>query len=132
MPALFLQTRAARFSSQSQANGALMRVAPLAVWGHRLSPAELADHAAADARLSHPNQACCDASAAYSIAVAHLIAHPGDAAGALQAACAWVEDHAGEQGLASRAAGSASAQQSVLLLITYLWDSTVPAPPAAP
>lgn len=94
---LRMQTRAARFSSQSQANGALMRVAPLAVWGHRLSPAELADHAAADARLSHPNQACCDASAAYSIAVAHLIAHPGDAAGALQAACAWVEDHAGEE-----------------------------------
>ncbi|KAL4443436.1 hypothetical protein ABPG75_011173 [Micractinium tetrahymenae] len=94
---LRMQMRAARYSSESQANGALMRVAPLAVWGHRLPPAELAEHAAADARLSHPNQACCDASAAYCIAVAHLIASPGDAAGALQAACAWAEEQACEE-----------------------------------
>ena len=44
--------------------------------------------AAADARLSHPHQTCADCSAAYCIVIAHLISHPGDAGGALQAACA--------------------------------------------
>lgn len=72
-----------------------MRAAPLAVWGHRLPPAALAECAALDASLSHPNTTCGDASAAYVIAVARLIAQPGDAAGALAVACAWAEEHAG-------------------------------------
>ena len=83
-------------SMESQANGALMRVAPLAVWGHQLSPALLAEYAAADAGLSHPNPTCGDCSAAYCIAVAHLIARPGDAEGALKAAEAWAQEHAGK------------------------------------
>ncbi|PSC68863.1 ribonuclease III isoform A [Micractinium conductrix] len=60
-------------------------------------PGELAAAAAADVRLSHPNPACADASAAYCIALAHLIAHPGNAGGALAAACAWASEHAGEE-----------------------------------
>lgn len=96
-PAPTTQARAARQCMDSKANGALMRAAPLAVWGHRLPPAELAAAAAADVRLSHPNPACADASAAYCIALAHLIAHPGNAGGALAAACAWASEHAGAQ-----------------------------------
>lgn len=42
----------------SKANGALMRITPLAVWGHRLSHNELARAARADAKLTHPNQTC--------------------------------------------------------------------------
>ncbi len=99
-----------------------MRAAPLAVWGHQLPPATLAEHAASDARLSHPNQACCDASAAYCIALAHLIACPGDAAGALQAACTWVEEHAGEYAAASRAPLHVKSAASLLLSLgPVLW-----------
>lgn len=43
-------------SIDSQANGALMRATPLAVWGRGLSDEALARAAAADALLSHPNQ----------------------------------------------------------------------------
>lgn len=79
----------------SKANGQLMRIAPLAVWAHRQGPEEIAAHCAADASLSHPNPACAESSAAYCIAIAHLIRHEGDAEGALAAACAWAQQHAG-------------------------------------
>ena len=73
-----------------------MRAAPLAVWGHRLTPTALAECAVLDASLSHPNPTCGEASAAYVVALACLIAQPGDAAGALAAASAWAEEHAGQ------------------------------------
>lgn len=71
-----------------------MRATPLTIWAHQLEDAAIAAAAAADARLSHPNQACQDASAAYCIAVAALIRRPGDAAGALAAAEGWAAAHA--------------------------------------
>jgi len=43
---------------RSQANGALMRIAPLAIYGHRLPLEKLADLAQQDARLSHRNPIC--------------------------------------------------------------------------
>ena len=72
-----------------------MRVAPLAIWGHMLDPAVLAALASEDARLSHPNPTCRQASGAYCVALAHLIRRPGDAGGAVEAACGWAEAHAG-------------------------------------
>ena len=60
----------ARANHASQANGALMRVAPLAIWGWTLAPARLAALAAFDARLSHPHPACQDANVAYTHAIA--------------------------------------------------------------
>ena len=45
-------------SMQSKANGALMRVTPLAVWGHALPDDQLADCARREAALSHPNVTC--------------------------------------------------------------------------
>ena len=87
-----------RHNTGSLANGALMRVAPLAVWAHREPAEAIFQHCAADASLSHPNPVCAEASAAYCIAIAHLIRCPGDAEGALAAACTWAEQHAGECG----------------------------------
>lgn len=75
----------------SQANGQLMRCTPLAVWGHALCDGELAAACRADAELSHPNLVCQDASAAYCIALKHLINHPGDAHGAAGAADDWAQ-----------------------------------------
>ena len=70
----------------SQANGSLMRATPLGVWGHRLPPAAVAKLAEADSSMSHPNPNCCRAVAAYSVAIAHLLTHPGDRDGALKQA----------------------------------------------
>jgi ADP-ribosyl-[dinitrogen reductase] hydrolase len=60
--------------SASQANGALMRVAPLGIFGHALPGAVLADHARADARLTHPHPLCQDASALLALCIARAVA----------------------------------------------------------
>ena len=43
---------------ESKANGALMRITPLAVWAHQLSQDQLVQAARSDAQLTHPNQTC--------------------------------------------------------------------------
>lgn len=70
---------AARASRSSQANGALMRISPLAIWGWRLPPDDLAALAAFDARLSHPHEVCQAANAVFAVAVATAIREGTDA-----------------------------------------------------
>lgn len=43
---------------ESKANGALMRITPLAVWAHQLPQEQLVQTVRADAQLTHPNQTC--------------------------------------------------------------------------
>lgn len=61
-------------SMASQANGALMRVSPLGIFGWRLPELELAALARRDAALTHPNPICLDANALYVVTIAHAIA----------------------------------------------------------
>jgi ADP-ribosylglycohydrolase len=58
---------------ESQANGALMRVSPLGIWGAFRSPEEVSEAARQDARLTHPNQVCQDASAVFAVTLAAAI-----------------------------------------------------------
>lgn len=81
----------------SKANGSLMRATPLGVWGARRDDATLIAAAQADARLSHPNDACVDACVAYVLAIASLVRAPGDAARALEMAGAWTRANACEE-----------------------------------
>lgn len=92
-----MRAAALRSSSDSKANGALMRAAPLGVWGHRLSADRLAKHAHADSSLSHPNASCRDATAAYVIAVARLVERPGDRTHAIDAAVRWAKAAANDE-----------------------------------
>lgn len=66
---------AAKYNGLSEANGALMRCAPIAVWGveRGLSNECIADCARTDACLSHPNRACQDASALLCIVIAMIL-----------------------------------------------------------
>lgn len=57
----------------SQANGALMRVSPLGIFGHAHSAEEVAAWARKDASLTHPNPVCQDASAVFVVAIARAI-----------------------------------------------------------
>lgn len=57
----------------SQANGALMRVSPLGVFGARLDFDELATHARTDALLTHPHEVCQAANVALTTAIAFAI-----------------------------------------------------------
>jgi ADP-ribosylglycohydrolase len=73
----------------SQANGALMRVSPLGIFGHAAPSGVVAGWARDDAALTHPHAACRDASAVYAVAVAHAVA-TGAAPDAVHAyALAW-------------------------------------------
>jgi ADP-ribosylglycohydrolase len=93
--------RAAEQSNMgSKANGGLMRIAPLGVWGWRLSEEELVRAVCHDNRLTHPNPTCQHSSAVYCIAIRHLMLNPKDNIGALRAAVEW-----------SRALGSQEVQE---------------------
>jgi len=61
-------------SRTSQANGGLMRLAPLAIFGVPMRPDQLARHAREDARLTHPHRACQDANVLFALTLAHAIA----------------------------------------------------------
>lgn len=68
-----LVRNALRFNQHSQANGALMRVAPLAVWANRVGSSALIEMARQDSQLSHPHRVCLDTSAVYCSTLSILI-----------------------------------------------------------
>ncbi len=88
---------AAERNQGSKANGALMRIVPLGVWGRRLEPSDLVVAACEDARLTHPHRTCQHASAVYCIAIRHLVMNPADASGAVNAARSWAEQLANDE-----------------------------------
>ena len=73
----------------SEANGALMRQSPLAIWGYALLPEELAAIVAADTRLTHPQPVCVDASVAFIVALAATIRDGLDGVAAYRDALQW-------------------------------------------
>ena len=85
----------------SAANGSLMRVSPLAIWGHRLSDDQLAALARDESAITHPNDRCRDACAAYCVAIAHGL-RGADAPAMHAAALAWAE-RAGAEAFVVRA-----------------------------
>lgn len=81
--------RAARSAAtrDSQANGALMRQSPLGIWGHAMAPEELDAVVRRDTTLTHPNEVCQDASAAF------VVAEGLEGQEAYARALAWQEEH---------------------------------------
>lgn len=84
-PDLQMARNASTHNHASKANGALMRSSPLGIWSIRLSEPDAVQAAMTDSALSHPNPSCQSANAAYVSALRHLMLHPGDARGALEA-----------------------------------------------
>ncbi|KAG6582786.1 ADP-ribosylglycohydrolase family protein [Phytophthora cinnamomi] len=80
--AVMTQTAAASCCG-SEANGSLMRIAPLAIWGVGESEDTIAALARTEATLSHPSQVCQDCNAVYCLMLEHLLRCPGDFRGAL-------------------------------------------------
>lgn len=74
LPALAVdQACRAHASTSSQANGALMRVAPIGIAAHG-RPSLAAHWARQDALLTHPHGVCQEANAAYAAAIAAAVA----------------------------------------------------------
>jgi len=59
--------------AQSQSNGCLMRVTPLAVWGRLLSKDDLFNAVNLQTALTHQNKAAIDATYLYCLAIQQLI-----------------------------------------------------------
>ena len=57
----------------SQANGALMRVSPLGIFGWKMEAEALAKLAAEDAKLTHPHRVCQQVSGLYATAIAEAV-----------------------------------------------------------
>ena len=57
----------------SQANGAMMRVSPLGIFGAGHPHDPVAEWARQDAALTHPNPICTEANALFVVAIAHAI-----------------------------------------------------------
>lgn len=57
----------------SQANGAMMRVSPLAIFGANHELSQVADWARQDAELTHPHVICVQANALFAMAISYAI-----------------------------------------------------------
>lgn len=89
-------TAEAHANLASRANGALMRVSPLGIWGWNADASALADAARADARLTHPHPVCQECSAIYVVAIAHAIATGANPQAVYAFAKGWAEQHCHE------------------------------------
>lgn len=87
---------AGRPNHGSQANGSLMHISPLGVWAHALPPAQAAELARQDSRLTHPHPVCADACAAFAVAVAHAVRRGDGPEAAYAAALRWAQEAGAE------------------------------------
>lgn len=78
-------------SRSSQANGSLMRISPLGIWGWQVAPARLAELARADSGLTHPNDTSRGAVAVFTVTLAAVIREGLDAAATYAFAERWAE-----------------------------------------
>ena len=62
-----------RLNPTSQANGAMMRISPLGIFGARHALSEVAEWARQDAALTHPNPVCRQANALFAMAIADVV-----------------------------------------------------------
>ncbi len=83
---------AAAANPNSQANGALMRVSPVGIFGHTAPPDLVAEWARRDAALTHPHPACRDASALFTVTIAYAIRTGDGAAGVYRWAVRWAAE----------------------------------------
>ena len=82
---------AAQSNSESKANGSLMRATPLAIASCGSDEAAAIAIAMNDAKLTHPHIVCQQATAAYTLAIRHLILNPKDQQGALASVRSYLE-----------------------------------------
>jgi ADP-ribosylglycohydrolase/fructose-1,6-bisphosphatase/inositol monophosphatase family enzyme len=78
----------------SQANGALMRVSPLAIFGSALQPYEISRFARTDAGTTHPNEVCRAANAVFAVAISYAIKTGYNAQIVYRYAWSWAHDKA--------------------------------------
>ena len=73
----------------SEANGALMRISPLGIFGALLPPEAVAEMARRDAAITHPNPICQQVNALYAMAIAQAVRQQSDAQALYEQIVAW-------------------------------------------
>ncbi|MDE2748362.1 MAG: ADP-ribosylglycohydrolase family protein [Chloroflexota bacterium] len=88
-----------RPNPDSQANGALMRVSPLGIFGAKHDLSQLADWARQDSAITHPHPVCKDANALYTMAIAQALRAGGDGQSLYGQILAWANDMKADESL---------------------------------
>ncbi len=76
----------------SQANGAMMRISPLGIFGANFELTTVAEWARQDATLTHPNLICQQANALFTMGIAHAIASNCNAGDLYKSISQWAVD----------------------------------------
>ena len=97
----------------SQANGAMMRISPLGIFGATRSLHEVAAMARADAALTHPHRICEEANALFAMAIAEAIREETDPHELYRKIVLWAsESHASESLQAAIAEAATAAPEN--------------------
>ena len=102
-----LQRRNSPLDKTSQANGAMMRISPLGIFGARHELAQVAEWARQDAAITHVHPVCQQANALYAMAIAHAVREGGDSHSLYRQLVAWAHDMEVEASLQAAIDGAA-------------------------
>ena len=81
-----------RPSPQSQANGAMMRISPLGIFGVNFALEQVAEWARQDAAITHIHPVCQQANALFAMAIAHAVSTGCSAVDLYQEIADWAEE----------------------------------------
>lgn len=77
---------------ESQANGAMMRVSPLGIFGANHDLSHVAEWARQDAAITHVHPVCQQANSLFAIAIAYAVCHGCDAQNLYERIVAWAQE----------------------------------------
>jgi ADP-ribosylglycohydrolase len=98
-----------RLNQESQANGAMMRISPLGIYGANHELEQVAEWARQDATLTHPHPVCQQANALFAMAIAHAIRRRCNARNLYEQIVTWAEDMEVDGNLLDAVRGAAEA-----------------------
>lgn len=81
-----------RSNPDSQANGAMMRISPLGIFGAKHDAGLVAEWARQDAAITHPHPVCQQANALFTMAIARTIRQGCDGRDLYEQIVTWTED----------------------------------------
>ncbi len=105
----------------SQANGALMRISPLGIFGTHHDPAQVAEWARQDAALTHVHPVCLQANALFAMAIAHAIGTGCDRRSLYAQVAQWSEETDLDETLADAVTGASVARPNRYLRPVAGW-----------
>ena len=90
----------------SQANGAMMRISPLGIFGANYELEQVAEWAHEDAALTHPHPVCQQANSLYALAIAYAVRAECEPQDLYERIQTWAREHSVESTLMSAVDGA--------------------------